>query len=63
MIAQTFEEWKHCIEQDCKIPLTKDFAQKRLAVYRNKNNPETQKFVDLYGPQHLTNIINWLQRV
>ena len=48
MIAQTFAEWKHCIEHDCKIELTKDFAQKRLAVYQDKKNPETQKFIS-YG--------------
>tara|TARA_B110000037_G_scaffold218659_1_gene282102 strand:+ start:591 stop:791 length:201 start_codon:yes stop_codon:yes gene_type:complete len=60
MIPKTFEEWQKCIVNDCKINLTKDFAEKRLTVYQNNVNSETKKFVSLYGEQHLQNIINWL---
>jgi hypothetical protein len=60
MIPKTFEEWQNCIVNDCKINLTKDFAEKRLTVYQNNVNSETKKFVSLYGEQHLQNIINWL---
>ncbi len=63
MIPQTFEEWKNCIVNDCKIYLTKDFAHQRLAVYKDKQNKETQKFISLYGEQHLQNIINWLNQI
>ena len=28
MIPQSYEEWKNCIENDCGIPLTKDFIEK-----------------------------------
>ncbi|MFT6138288.1 MAG: hypothetical protein ACJAUR_002071 [Ulvibacter sp.] len=60
MIPKTFEEWQKCIVNDCKINLTKNFAEKRLTVYQNNVNSETKKFVSLYGEQHLQNIINWL---
>jgi hypothetical protein len=63
MIPQTFTEWKKCIEQDCKIELTKDFAKQRLSVYENAQNAETIKFIELYGEQHLKNIISWLQQI
>lgn len=63
MIPQTFEEWKDCMVYDCKIKLTKDFAKKRLAVYQDMRNKETQNFVRLYGKSHLRNIINWLKQV
>lgn len=63
MIPQTFEQWKNCIVNDCKINLTKDFAQQRLAVYKDKKNNETQKFVSLYGEQHLQNIIYWFELI
>jgi len=59
MIPQTFEQWKSCIINDCKINLTEDFARQRLAVYRNGEHSETRKFVQLYGEQHLQNIIQW----
>ncbi len=63
MIPKTFDEWTNCIVNDCKIDLTKDFAEKRLAVYKDNQNTETQKFISLYGEQHVENIINWLQRI
>lgn len=63
MIPQTFNDWTNCIVKDCKINLTNDFAQKRLAVYQDKSNAETQKFISLYGEQHLNNIIQWFNQV
>jgi len=63
MIPKTFEEWKNCITTDCKIKLTKQFAAQRLSVYQNRKNPETQKFISLYGEQHYTNIIHWLKKI
>jgi len=63
MIPQTFEQWKNCIVNDCKINLSTDFAHQRLAVYENKQNTETRKFISLYGEQHLNNIINWLEKI
>ncbi len=63
MIPQTFNDWTNCIVNDCKINLTKDFAEKRLAVYQDNQNTETQKFISLYGEQHLQNIINWFNQI
>ncbi len=63
MIPQTFDEWVSCIVNDCKIELTKEFAQQRLTVYQNKENAETKKFISLYGEQHLMNVIEWFNRV
>jgi len=63
MIPQNFFEWKNCITKDCKIELTKAFAMERLNVYLDNKNPETQKFVKLYGQQHLNNIINWYKQI
>ena len=63
MIPQTYNEWKHCIVNGCKIYLTKEFAAQRLAIYTDPNNPETQKFVSLYGEQHLQNIIAWYKTI
>ena len=62
MLPQPFEQWKHCIEKECGIMLTKQFAEKRLAVYENLQSDETKKFIQLYGEYHLNNIIQWLQR-
>lgn len=63
MIPQTFEQWKHCIVDECQIRLTKEFANQRLEVYKNKQHPETSRFIQLYGEQHLNNIITWFQLI
>ena len=63
MIPQTFEEWKHCIINDCKINLTKEFAAERLSILQNPTHNETTKFRGLYGELHLQNIINWYKKI
>lgn len=63
MIPQTFEQWANCIANDCKIKLTQEFAQQRLAVYENKQSKETQNFITLYGSQHLVNVVLWLNQI
>ncbi len=63
MIPLTFEEWKNCIVNDCKIKLTKTFAEKRISIYEDNNNPETKKFIELYGKRHMNNIIYWLKKI
>ncbi len=63
MIPKSFEEWRNCIINDCKINLTKEFAEQRLNVYKNAENNETKLFIKLYGKKHLNNIIYWFKLV
>jgi hypothetical protein len=62
MIPQTAKEWKNCIENQCKIPLTESFIKSRLTIYENNEHPETKTFARLYGEKHLNNIISWLKQ-
>ena len=61
MIPQTYNDWRNCIIHDCNINLTKEFAEERLKIYNDSDNPQTKKFVELYGSQHLFNVISWLK--
>jgi len=63
MIPKTFEQWRNCIVNDCKINLTGDFAKRRLEVYQNAALPETKQFARLYGEEHLQNVIRWFSQV
>jgi len=63
MIPQTFNDWTNCIVNDCKINLTKEFADQRLSVYQDNKNAETEKFISLYGEKHLQNIVNWFKKI
>lgn len=62
MISRTYEEWKSCIVNDCKIKLTKEYAEKRIKIYENQDHPETRKFRELYGEQYLNIVIHWFKR-
>lgn len=62
MVPINYEEWKDCIVNKCKIKLTRSFVAGRLRVYKDKRNPETKKFIELYGAQHLNNIVYWLEK-
>ncbi|SCX56525.1 hypothetical protein SAMN05720354_11764 [Nitrosospira sp. Nsp1] len=46
-------EWRQCIEYDCGLPLTQEFIQKRLTVFRQLQHEETLRFIHHYGETHL----------
>jgi hypothetical protein len=61
-MTQTFEEWKACITSGGGIR-TKDAVQKRVAVLGNPDHPETKRFVETYGSDHLKQVLLWLHRL
>lgn len=61
-IPQTYEEWRHCITIECGIALTPSFVSQRLAVWRNEQSGETQRFRRLYGDQHWLAVRGWFER-
>lgn len=63
MIPQNFEDWKTCIEKKCQIPLTTAFANQRLTIYSQRELPETQRFIKLYGETHYLRVMEWFSRI
>jgi len=61
-IPETFDEWQHCIEQECRIALTKEYIEQRLAVFRELNHEETQRFIRHYGEHHWQQVVRWFER-
>lgn len=59
---ENYEQWHHCITVDCGIDITPDFVSQRLAVWRNADNQETQRFADLYGDDYLQAVIGWFEK-
>lgn len=57
-----YQQWRHCIEVDCGIPLTPEFVAKRLAALQNSNDAKTQAFEKLYGVDHLQMTIAWFKQ-
>jgi hypothetical protein len=61
-IPETFDEWQHCIEQECRIKLTHDYIEQRLTILRALNHEETQRFIHHYGEHHWQQIVKWFER-
>jgi hypothetical protein len=59
VIPQTYEQWHHCITVECGIPLTRAFAEERLAVWSNPAADETRRFEQRYGAAHRERVRQW----
>ncbi|MBK0093597.1 hypothetical protein IBT49_25420 [Erwinia sp. S63] len=59
MIPQTYQEWHHCIVDECRIELTEEFILQRLDIMKNKAHQETRRMISLYGKMHLEKLITW----
>lgn len=62
-IPQTMDQWRRCIEVDCGIPLTVDFAKKRIQDLEDSGNFHTQRFIECYGTDHHQRVLSWFRQV
>lgn len=62
-LPQDFQEWRHCIEVLCRIPLTRAYVAQRREELSHLRNRMDQKFVELYGEQHLGRVRAWFEQV
>ncbi len=62
VIPQTYAQWRHCIEVECGIPLTLDYIDERLAVWRDPAQDEARRFAQLYGDDHLRHVQQWFEQ-
>jgi hypothetical protein len=62
MIPESYEQWVHCIKVKCGIPLTREYAARRLSQLRDADDDRTKKFRDLYGDEYLQRVISWFER-
>ena len=59
---RTYDDWKHCITVLCRIPLTPDYVEQRLAALRNPDDHGTQKFTATWGEAHLARVTGWFEQ-
>jgi len=62
-IPQSYEQWRYCIEHHCGIPLTPEFAEKRIRELDDPGNEHTQRFIESYGKRHHERVLNWFRQV
>ncbi|MCG6117024.1 MAG: hypothetical protein MEQ07_02355 [Aquimonas sp.] len=62
IIPTRYEEWRHCIQEICRIPLTADYVQTRLRELEDPGLHGTQQFLRHYGPEHLARVRAWFEQ-
>ena len=59
---RTYDDWKHCITELCRIPLTLDYVEARLVVLRDPADHGTQKFITTWGEEHRKRVVAWFEQ-
>lgn len=59
---RTYDDWKHCIVELCRIPLTEPYVAQRLQELRDESNFNTRKFVNSWGDNHRMQVIAWFEQ-
>ncbi|MBK0052729.1 hypothetical protein [Stenotrophomonas sp. S39] len=62
IVPKTYQEWRHCIEIECGIPISQSFLQERIAGLANCSDHYTQQFTRLWGAAHLTQVRKWFSQ-
>lgn len=59
---QNYEQWQHCITVECGIPLTPEYVEQRLRVWRDEKSQETGRFRRLYGDAYFSFMLSCFER-
>ncbi|MEZ5898548.1 MAG: hypothetical protein R3D51_03545 [Hyphomicrobiaceae bacterium] len=59
---ETYADWKTCIEEYCRIPLTPEFVASRIAELTDTSNERTRRFVETWGEAHRQRVLSWFQK-
>lgn len=62
IIPGTYQQWRHCIEVDCRIPLRESFISQRLNTLQATDQEETQRFIRRYGSEHYQRVVAWFEK-
>lgn len=62
LIPSDYPSWRYCIEVKCRLALTPEFLQARIAALSDANDEETRRFARLYGDAHLNRVLAWLRQ-
>jgi hypothetical protein len=62
LLPKDYEAWRHCIEVQCRLPLSNAFIVRRIAALSDLHSAETRRFIECYGNIHHRQIIAYFQR-
>lgn len=59
---QNYQQWREALTVRCKINLTPEYAQERIASLENAADPHTKEFKQKYGDEYLQQVIAWFKQ-
>ncbi|MFY8134245.1 MAG: hypothetical protein ACOVKS_04540 [Aquimonas sp.] len=59
MTPSTYEEWRHCIQHICRVPLTPEFVATRIRELQDTRLHSTAQFLRHYGREHHARVSGW----
>jgi hypothetical protein len=62
LMPTSYASWRRCITVKCAIPLTADYAARRLRELGAESGEETRRFRALYGDAHWRAVLGWFER-
>lgn len=62
VVPETYEQWRHCIEIECGLELTAQFAAERLTALLNRKDHHTNRFFAIWGTEHHARVLDWFRR-
>lgn len=62
IIPANYQQWRHCITEICRIPLTSEYIDQRLKSLTNPKDHTTQQFIQLYGEQQRQMTLQWFAK-
>lgn len=62
IIPDSYATWRHCIEVECRIPLTLDYVRQRIAALDNPADFHTCQFVARWGEAHRQKVVAWFRQ-
>jgi hypothetical protein len=61
-IPETYEQWRHCIIELCKQPLTPMYIDARIKALNDPSDYTTRKFIELYGDHQRLRTLKWFEK-
>ena len=62
VIPTTYEQWRHCITQKCRIQLTRIYVLDRMKTLADASSEENRNFRRLYGDTHYESVKQWFRQ-
>ncbi|KAF1017022.1 MAG: hypothetical protein GAK31_00281 [Stenotrophomonas maltophilia] len=59
IVPTTYDSWKHCIEVDCRQPLTLAYIRERRRALADPRDHHTQQFERRWGAAQLQRVQAW----